>query len=83
MNFKENIQLSVDEALIIVDPNCFRPTEIELLIYDSTKAQEKLGREPKCGIKNLLDDTIKSDVKRFRKDFNLKEAWYKVLKQAE
>jgi GDPmannose 4,6-dehydratase len=78
-----NFQLSADEVLIEVDPRYFRPTEVELLIGDPTKAQDKLGWKPKYDLQGLLEDMVQSDIKLFRKDLDLKEAGHKVLTQAE
>lgn len=78
-----NSQLSKDSVLIEVDPRYFRPTEVELLIGDPTKAQDKLGWKPKYDLQGLLEDMVQSDVKLFQKDLDLKEAGHKILKQAE
>ncbi|WP_409029145.1 GDP-mannose 4,6-dehydratase [Gracilimonas sediminicola] len=76
-------QLETGNTLIEVDPRYFRPTEVELLIGDPTKAQEKLGWKPKYDLQGLLEDMVQSDVKLFQKDLDLKEAGHKVLTQAE
>lgn len=78
-----NSQLSKDEVLIEVDPRYFRPTEVELLIGDPTKAQDKLGWKPKYDLQGLLKDMVQSDVKLFQKDLDLKEAGHKILNQVE
>ncbi|SMO96771.1 GDP-mannose 4,6-dehydratase [Gracilimonas mengyeensis] len=78
-----DFQLSAGEAVIEVDPRYFRPTEVDLLIGDPTKAQEKLGWKPKYDLQGLLEDMMKEDVKLFQKDLDLKEAGHKVLTQAE
>lgn len=78
-----NSQLSKDSVLIEVDPRYFRPTEVELLIGDPKKAQEKLGWKPKYSLQGLLEDMVQSDVKLFQKDLDLKEAGHKILNQAE
>ena len=78
-----DFQLSVGEVLIEVDPRYFRPTEVELLIGDPTKAQEKLEWKPKYNLQELLEDMVQSDIKLFQKDLDLKEAGHKVFTQAE
>ena len=72
-----------NQTVIEVDPRYFRPTEVELLIGDPTKAQEKLGWNPRFDLKRLLEDMVQNDIKLFQKDLDLKEAGYKVLNQAE
>ncbi|MCR9132607.1 MAG: GDP-mannose 4,6-dehydratase [bacterium] len=76
-------QLSVGKVLVKVDPRYFRPTEVELLIGDPTKSQNKLGWLPKYDLQRLLEDMIKSDTELFLKELELQNAGYKVLKQAE
>ena len=78
-----NFQLAAGEAVIEVDPQYFRPTEVDLLIGDPTKAQEKLGWKPKYDLQGLLEDMVQSDLKLFRKDLDLKEAEHSILTQAE
>jgi GDPmannose 4,6-dehydratase len=56
-----------EDILIAVDPSYFRPTEVELLIGDSTKARTKLGWEPKYSLKALISDMIKSDINLIKK----------------
>lgn len=80
---KFNVLFSKDEVFLEVNPRHFRPTEVELLIGDPTKAQEKLGWKPKYDLQGLLEDMVQSDVKLFQKDLDLKEAGHKVLTQAE
>lgn len=82
LKFNES-NLKVGKKVIEVDPRYFRPTEVELLIGDSSKAKEKLNWEPKYDLQALLKDMMKADVKLFRKDLDLKEAGHKILKQAE
>jgi GDPmannose 4,6-dehydratase len=50
------------EPVVSVDPKYFRPTEVELLIGDSTKARQKLGWEPKYDLQGLISDMIQSDL---------------------
>lgn len=75
--------ITPNQTLIEVDPRYFRPTEVELLIGDPTKAQEKLGWKPKYDLQGLLEDMVQSDIKLFQKDLDLKEAGHKILNQVE
>ena len=59
------------KLLVSVDPTYFRPTEVDLLIGDATKAKEKLGWSPTCDLKQLISDMISSDLEEARKDINL------------
>ena len=59
------------KLLVSVDPTYFRPTEVDLLIGDATKAKEKLGWSPTCDLKQLISEMISSDLKEARKDRHL------------
>ena len=65
--------LATGQTLIEVDPRYFRPTEVEFLIGDPTKAKEKLGWEPKYNLQALLEDMMQADVKLFRKGQSLRK----------
>ena len=54
--------MPVGKEVVAVDPEYFRPTEVELLIGDATKAKEKLGWEPKCTLAELVKEMVCSDL---------------------
>jgi GDPmannose 4,6-dehydratase len=56
-------QLPIGAEVVAVDSRYFRPTEVELLLGDPTKAQEKLGWKPKHNLKSLVDDMMEQDLK--------------------
>jgi GDPmannose 4,6-dehydratase len=60
-------QLPSGKLVVAVDPEYFRPTEVELLIGDCTKAKTKLGWQPKYDLAGLVKEMIESDVKRVKK----------------
>jgi len=76
-------QLPVGKEVVAVDPRYFRPTEVELLIGDPTKAQTKLGWKPKYDLKGLVQDMMLADVALFRRDQLLKKGGHKVLNYHE
>ena len=59
------------KLLVSVDPTYFRPTEVDLLIGDATKAKEKLGWSPTCDLKQLISEMISSDLEEAKKDRHL------------
>jgi len=59
----DNYQLEIGKEILSVDPQYFRPTEVDLLIGDPTKAKEKLGWIPKHNLNSLVKDMIQSDIK--------------------
>jgi GDPmannose 4,6-dehydratase len=82
-NYLENIRKKLGEAVVKVDPMHFRPTEVELLIGDSTKARTKLGWEPQYNLDTLIEDMIRSDVKEMKKEAYLREGGYRILNYFE
>jgi GDPmannose 4,6-dehydratase len=78
-----NFSKTVGEPIIAVDSQYFRPTEVELLIGDATKAREKLGWIPKYDLKGLISDMINSDVALMKKDAYLREGGYRTLNYFE
>lgn len=71
----------IGEEVVSVDPKYFRPTEVDLLIGDATKAKEKLGWEPKCELPELVKEMVEADIELFKKDKILKEAGYDYFQQ--
>ncbi|WP_205512146.1 GDP-mannose 4,6-dehydratase [Longitalea arenae] len=63
----ENYQVEIGKQVVSVDPEYFRPTEVELLIGDATKAKTKLAWEPKYDLPMLVKEMVESDVKEFEK----------------
>jgi len=53
--------LTEGQPLIEVDPQYFRPTEVEMLLGDPSRAKEKLGWQPEYAIKELVEDMVESD----------------------
>jgi GDPmannose 4,6-dehydratase len=70
-------------ATVAVDSRYFRPTEVELLIGDPTKAKTKLGWEPEYDLNGLLEDMMKSDVELMKRDSYLKDGGYRVMNYFE
>ncbi len=58
--------LPIGKEVVSVDPRYFRPTEVELLIGDATKARTKLGWEPEYSLEMLVKDMMDKDVELFR-----------------
>ncbi|MFD2999163.1 GDP-mannose 4,6-dehydratase [Pontibacter toksunensis] len=76
-------QLEVGREVVCVDVNYFRPTEVDLLIGDGTKAKEKLGWEPKHDLPALVKDMMQSDVELFKRDTYLKDGGHRILNYHE
>ena len=76
-------QLEIGKEILAVDPRYFRPTEVDLLIGDASKAKEKLGWEPKYQLQDLVKDMMQSDLKLMQKDQYLHEGGYDILNYYE
>ncbi len=70
--------LSVGQQVVSVDPRYFRPTEVELLIGDPTKANQKLGWKPKYTLEAMVKEMVASDLELFKADELLKQEGYKI-----
>ncbi len=75
--------LKKGDVVVEVDPKYFRPTEVELLIGDASKAKKLLGWEPEYTLAELIKDMVNSDLKEMKKDRYLKEGGYKTLNYFE
>src|SRR6056300_57099 len=64
------------KEVLAIDPKYFRPTEVELLIGDPTKAQTKLGWTPKYDVKSLCEEMVAADIDLFKRDEVLKNAGF-------
>lgn len=60
-------QLVIGKQVVSIDPDYFRPTEVDLLIGDPSKAKAKLGWEPKYNLREMIAEMMKKDIKYFEK----------------
>ena len=77
-NTNKKSKLKVGQIVLKIDPKYFRPTEVDLLIGDATKAKEKLGWEAKIGLHEIVDDMMKADLALFEKENLLLNQGYKI-----
>ncbi|WP_281224921.1 GDP-mannose 4,6-dehydratase [Flavobacterium aquiphilum] len=80
---KVEYQLPIGKEVLAVDPKYFRPTEVNLLIGDPTKAMTKLGWECKYDLAALVKDMMESDLKLMQRDFYLNECGYSIFNYFE
>lgn len=76
-------QVPIGKEILCVDPKYFRPTEVDLLVGDASKAKNKLGWIPEFDLNDLVKDMVQSDVNLMKKDSFLKEGGYKILNYFE
>lgn len=70
-------------VLVEVDERYFRPTEVDLLLGDPTKAQKELGWKHKYDLASLCKDMVQADLKLFKKEQYLKQGGHDILNQNE
>ena len=71
------------ESIVEVDPAYFRPTEVDTLLGDSTKARQELGWAPKIGFEQLIEEMVAADLETAQKDAIIQREGYRVYKSAE
>jgi len=74
---------AIKTPVVEVDKAYFRPTEVELLIGDATKARTKLNWTPEYDLHSLVEDMMRSDVKVMKKETYLKEGGFRILNYFE
>jgi len=78
-----NIKLQIGDEVVAVDPRYYRPTEVDLLIGDPTKANEKLGWKPKFDVNMLVADMMQADLQLMKKDKFLKDSGHAIMRYFE
>ena len=73
----------VGNIVVEVDRNYFRPTEVDLLIGDASKAAAELGWKPRYDLDALIKEMVNSDLELFARDHVLKEAGFKIVNHSE
>ena len=82
-NQEKGVDVSTGKVLVEVDPNYYRPTEVDLLIGDATKAKEQLNWQPKVTVPSLVKEMVASDVTLFEKEIHVKKGGFKSLTRYE
>jgi GDPmannose 4,6-dehydratase len=75
--------LTEGTEIVCVDSKYFRPTEVDLLIGDATKCQQKLGWKPKYDLKGLVNEMVNADVELFERERLLKNSGFLIKNQYE
>jgi len=76
-------QIEIGKTVVKIDPKYFRPTEVDLLHGDPTKAQTKLNWKPKYDLEGLIEDMMSADLGLFKRDKYLVEGGHKVMEYHE
>ncbi len=80
---KGKYQVPIGQVVVKVDPRYYRPTEVDLLIGDATKAKDKLGWTPKYTLAEMVQEMVTSDICLFEKDQFLKKSGFDVKNEFE
>jgi GDPmannose 4,6-dehydratase len=76
---EKGIDEATGKVIVEVDPAYFRPTEVDLLIGDASKAKKNMGWEPKHTLEQLVKEMMAHDVKLFQKNKYLLEGGHDVM----
>jgi GDPmannose 4,6-dehydratase len=71
------------KCIVAVDPRYFRPTEVETLLGDATKAKQKLGWTPKISFEQLVSEMVRADLRTAERDELVKKHGYQVMDYRE
>jgi GDPmannose 4,6-dehydratase len=79
----DKAKCKVGDVIVKVDPRYFRPTEVETLLGDLTKAKVKLGRVPKTTLRELVAEMVQADYTSARRDSLVKMAGFQAYENNE
>jgi GDPmannose 4,6-dehydratase len=77
------LKVTAGDQVVELDRRYLRPTEVDFLIGDATKARQKLGWSPKISLQEMIKEMVDADLEHFRKDVLLKESGHRILNQYE
>ena len=80
---RDDVEVAVGQTVVAVDPRYFRPTEVELLIGDASKAKRVLGWTPDISVEQLCAEMVAADIEQFRQSQLLRDAGYQVKNEYE
>jgi len=80
---EKGINVATGKTIVEVDPRYYRPTEVELLIGDASKAKAELGWEPKYSLEELVKEMVQADYKLFQRDKYLLDGGHEILNAHE
>ena len=80
---EKGVEAGTGRVLVEVDPRYFRPTEVELLLGDPSKAERELGWKRRVSFEDLVRRMVRYDMELFRKDILVKDAGYEVRSALE
>ena len=82
-NDAEDVVIKPGDEVVSIDPRYFRPTEVDLLLGDPTKAKKILGWKPKYDVDALLREMVDADLDLMRKEQHIKQGGFRVMNYHE
>ena len=82
-NLNKDYKFKVGQEVVFIDPKYFRPTEVDILVGDASKAKKELGWEPEINLNDLIKDMMQSDLKLMQKDIDLLNLGYQPKRYFE
>jgi len=79
----EIYNLAANDVIVRVDPRYFRPTEVETLLGDPSKAREQLGWEPKISFEEMVQEMVRSDLEHAQRDDLCRREGFKTFQRHE
>jgi len=79
----DNIKIQTGKEIVAVDPKYYRPTEVDILVGDPSKAQRQLGWIPRYNLEALIKEMVHADIDIFKREKLLKDSGYSVKNQYE
>ena len=78
-----NFSIDLGKEVVCIDPHYYRPTEVDLLIGDASKAKNKLGWVPEYSLQDLVKEMMENDVKIMQKEIYLKNGGHQINNKHE
>ncbi|MCG8411225.1 MAG: GDP-mannose 4,6-dehydratase [Bacteroidales bacterium] len=82
-SFNKGLDLKIGQEVVAIDSKYFRPTEVDMLIGDPSKAMKELNWQPKYDLKSLIKEMVHNDIQLTKKEKYLKDGGYKILNYNE
>jgi GDPmannose 4,6-dehydratase len=80
---EKGIDENTGKVIIAIDPRYFRPTEVDSLLGDATKAREKLGWQPRIAFKELVSEMVAHDLKEAQRDQIIRQEGFQTFNNVE
>ena len=80
---EQGVDAKTGRTLVRVDPRYFRPTEVDTLLGDSSKARRNLGWQPECSFRDLVREMVAADLEIARRDSVVAREGFRTYRYSE